>query len=108
MIVGQPTDYAISSGQIRLYPFPGVAYPLSILGVIDQAPLNYTDPTSQNAWTNEAQDLIVARAKMLLFRDYFRDSEQAAIASGTEQQALSRLTGTATEQLGTGRMRGAW
>lgn len=108
MNIGQPTDYAVSNGQIRFYPAPNIAYNLSLVGVFDQGALNYEDPTSQNAWTNEAQDLIVARAKMLLQRDYFNNDAEAAKAIQAEDQALRRLRGTATRQLGTGRMRGAW
>jgi hypothetical protein len=109
VITGQPTDYAISDGQIRFYPAPnGSVYNVSVQGVKDAAALNYDDPTSQNEWTNEGQDLIAARARYLLMRDYFRDSEGAQIAAFAEQDAVSRLRARAVQQLGTGRLRGSW
>jgi len=107
-IYGRPTDYAVSAGSIRFFPFPRPDIAVTIMGVLDQQALDYTSDESQNAWTNEGQDLIVARTKMLLFRDYFRDVDQAAIAAGAEQQALTKLRGYAAQMLGTGRIRGAW
>lgn len=108
MIIGAPTDYAVSNGQIRLYPYPSPNYNLVIMGVFDQPELDYDDGTSSNAWTNEAQDLIVARAKMLLFRDYFSDNNEAAKAIAAEDQALRKLRARANLALGTGRVRGSW
>jgi len=104
---GQPTDYAVTTGLIQIYPVPTQVYTLTILGVVD-LPLDYNDPMSSNAWTNEAQDLISARTRFLLQRDYFRDVEGATLAGGAEQQALTSLRGKTTRKLGTGRLRGSW
>jgi hypothetical protein len=95
---GIPTKYTAytSSGTdyIRLYPVPDAVYTLQITGV------QYVAPPSADAddtiWTNEAQDLIVARTRMTLYRDQFRDPDgtQLAIASVQEAlQALRRETG---------------
>ena len=106
---GQPTDYSVQSGQVRLYPVPNIAYVLTFLGVYDVTPaLDYSDGTSTNAWLTDGYDLIAARVRYLLYRDYFRDDAGASIALGAEQEALSDLRNSASKLLGTGRMRGSW
>lgn len=106
---GQPTDFSVSNGQVRLYPIPNIAYPLIFLGVREVTPaLDYTDGASENAWTNQAYDLIAARTRYLLYRDYFRDDAGASTAFGAEQEALSELRNDAARLIGTGRVRGSW
>lgn len=106
---GQPTDYAVSQGQIRLYPIPNTAYPLIFLGIKTVTPaLDYANDTSTNAWLVQGYDLIAARVRYLLYRDYFRDDQGASIALGAEQEALADLRKSASLLLGTGRMRGSW
>lgn len=106
---GQPTDYAVSQDQIRLYPIPNTAYPLVFLGLKTVSPaLDYDDDTSTNAWLVQGYDLIAARVRYLLYRDYFRDDQGASIALGAEQEALADLRKSASLLLGTGRMRGSW
>lgn len=106
-VSGQPNDYAVTTGYIRLYPTPNIAYSLTLIGIID-IPTDFSDPTTSNAWTNEAQDLIAARSKFLLNRDYFRDETGALLAQGAERDALSNLLGKTINKISTGRMRGAW
>jgi hypothetical protein len=106
---GQPTDYSVQTGQVRLYPVPNTAYPLTFLGVADVTPaLDYSDDTSTNAWLTDGYDLLAARVRYLLYRDYFRDAEGANIALGAEQEALADLRNSVAQLLGTGRMRGSW
>lgn len=106
---GQPTDYAVSQDQIRLYPIPNTAYPLVFLGIKTVSPaLDYTVPTSENAWTVQGYDLIAARTRYLLYRDYFRDDQGASIALGAQMEAEADLRKSASLLLGTGRMRGSW
>lgn len=106
---GQPTDYSVQTGQVRLYPVPNTAYPLTFLGVADVTPaLDYSDGASTNAWLTDGYDLIAARVRYLLYRDYFRDAEGANIALGAEQESLSDLRNSVSQLLGTGRMRGSW
>lgn len=104
---GQPNDYAISDDYIRIYPTPDRAYPLTVIGIID-LPTNFEDGQTTNAWTNEAQDLIAARTRYLLCRDYFRDNEGAAIANAAEREALADLLGKTMNKIATGRVRGSW
>jgi hypothetical protein len=88
---------------------PNTAYPLTFLGVADVTPaLDYSDGTSTNAWLTDGYDLLAARVRYLLYRDYFRDAEGANIALGAEQEALADLRNSVSQLLGTGRMRGSW
>jgi len=84
-----PSEYAYSGDSLQFYPIPDQAYTLRLVGIAQiNAP---SDDTDENAWTDEAQDLIVARTKMTLFRDQFRDPEGAQMAMGAVQEALARL-----------------
>lgn len=106
---GQPTDYSVSEGQVRLYLTPNIAYTLSFTGIKDVTPaLNYAVGTSSNAWLVQGYDLIAARCRYLLYRDYFRDDAGASIALGAEQEAMARLRNEASRLLGTGRTRASW
>lgn len=84
-----PQVYAYDNDALIMYPTPDQAYSLRLVGTkqID-APVNDSD---SNEWTNEAQDLIVARAKMTLYRDQFRDLEGVEIAKSATQEELTRL-----------------
>lgn len=106
---GQPTDYSVSEGQYRFYPIPNTTYPIITLGVKDVAPaIDYDDADSSNAWLVQGYDLIAARCRYLLYRDYFRDDAGASIALGAELEAIARLREEASLLLGTGRVMGSW
>lgn len=84
-----PSEYAYYNNQLYFTPIPDAVYSLRLVGLAQiDAPVNDND---QNVWTTEAQDLIVARAKMTLYRDQFRDPEGAQMALGATQEALDRL-----------------
>lgn len=86
---GQPSRWAENGDLIQLYPVPSAAYALSVYGIAQiDAPSYDGDET---VWTNEAYDLIAARARFLLFRDVFRDVEGTKLAAQAEGEALSRL-----------------
>lgn len=104
-ISGQPTDYCEFGDQIRLWPTPNVAYTIIWLYLKDETALDYSVPTSANAWTAQGQSLIAARAEMLLWRDYFRDDASYQRASIKEQEAYDRLKGETNRRLSTGRVR---
>lgn len=106
---GQPTDFSISGDQVRLYPAPNIAYTLTFLGLFDVLPaLDYTLDASTNAWTTYGEDLITARARYLLMRDYFRDDQGAAIASIAEGEAKTNLLAGTAKRISTGRPRPSW
>lgn len=103
---GQPTDYASIGDQVRLYPTPNQAYPMAFVGVFDLTALESDDDS--NAWTDEAQDLIAARARYTILRDILRDPEQAMAAQVAEREALARLRAESTRRVGTGRITPSW
>lgn len=102
---GQPTDYCEFGDQCRLWPTPNLAYTIIWLSVNDEAPLDYEDDTSENAWTNQGQRLIAARARMILFANYFRDVAGLTFATNDERTWYDRLKGETNRRLGTGRIR---
>jgi hypothetical protein len=96
---GRPTHYAYYNDSVRLYPVPDSAYTLRIYGLAQiDAPV---DDTDENAWTEEAQDLIVSHTKMTLCRDQFRDAEGTQLAMGATQDALKRLQRETAQRLRT-------
>ena len=86
---GLPDRYAYYNDTLKLYPVPDAVYAMEITGLAQiAAPAADGD---SSAWTNEAQDLIVARASFTLYRDQFRDTTGAQIAAGAAAEALGRL-----------------
>lgn len=84
-----PWRYAYYNNQLKLWPIPDQAYTLQITGLAQiDAPAADGD---SNAWTEEAQDLIVARASMTLYRDQFRDTDGVQLAASASKEALARL-----------------
>lgn len=86
---GSPTQFAIYGQKFYVYPVPDATYSVTvwyqgILGVPG------SDGAS-NAWTNEGEALIRARAKYLLFRDVIRDPAEAAVQAQAEAEALAAL-----------------
>jgi hypothetical protein len=107
---GQPTDYAVygsaDTPTYRLWPRPNAVFPLTWVGVVDLGTLSAG--SDSNSWTTYGQALIVARAKMLLYRDQFRDMEGAQVAANAEAQQLNTLKTETARRLGTGRMKSSW
>jgi len=97
---GQPSDYAETGNQIRMWPTPNLAYPLGFIGIVNLSALTADGDT--NAWTNEGYDLITARAKFTLFRDQFRDADGAQLAQSAEADALTKLRGETARRMSTG------
>lgn len=84
-----PGEYAYNNDTLQFFPVPDAVYTLRLVGLAQiDAPSADDDA---NAWTTEAYDLIVARAKMTLYRDLFRDPEGVQMQLGALQEALSRL-----------------
>lgn len=98
--IGQPTSYAELVDQIRMWPKPGIVYPMTFIGIVDQTAL--VNPTDSNAWTNQAYDLITARTKFTLYRGQFKDDTGANYAKDEEAEALNRLVGETANRLSTG------
>ena len=99
-----------SSGtNLYLWPTTQTAYPVRLRYVADVLPmLDYSDDTSTNFWTNLGSDLIVARAKLRLYRDYLSAQLQdprVVSANNQEAEAYSRLRSEHNRRLTTNRVR---
>ena len=105
-LVGQPVEYAIETGQMRLFPTPNQAYEILLLGVYDVS-LPATDNNS-NAWTTTAEDLIAARARYQLARDVTYDTEMAGSALTAAREAFDRLMRETSRQLTENRTAANW
>lgn len=100
----EPYDYAAVGDRVRLYPVPLGAVALVVVGTFDLPAL--TSDVSSNAWTNEAADLIAARARMTLYRDVLRNADGVALAKDAIREAEEDLDMKTMRRLGAGRMRG--
>jgi len=108
-LTGQPTNWAEYNFQARLWPTPNIAYTMIWIGVADVTPaLDYTDDASTNDWTTRGADLIDARTRFLLYRDYFRDDGGMQIAKAAETEAYANLKGVSNRMMTTGRVRQSW
>lgn len=111
-IGGQPMTAAILGTNLYVWPTPNQAYPIHLRYVADVLPaLDYNDDASANFWTNQGQDLITARAKLRLYRDYLSATLQdprVVNANNQEEEAYSRLRSEHNRRLSTGRVRAGW
>lgn len=87
--LGQPNYYAFYQQQIRLYPIPIQVYAVRISALVEVA--IPTTGTDSNAWTNDAEELIRARAKRKVCLNYLKDVDQASIEAENEKEALNSL-----------------
>lgn len=104
-LTGQPTDFCEFGDTLRLWPTPNAAYTIIWLTIADEVGLDYDDPASENAWTNQGAPLISSRARMFLFGDYFRDDLGYARAERAEKLWYDRLKAETNRRIGTGRVR---
>lgn len=72
----QPTDWAYYAKQIRLYPVPDAAYPVTATQTLRQTALSADGDA--NCWTQDAYDLIRTEAKLILAREVLFDDALAA------------------------------
>lgn len=94
-----PWEYSYYNDTLQFYPVPDAVYSLRLVGLAQiDAPV---DDTDENAWTEEAYDLITARVKMTLCRDLFRDPDAVQMHIGAVQEALSRLKRETAQRLET-------
>ena len=88
---GIPDRWSMYQDSIWLYPIPNGTYTLTLWYVGQLAALSADADT--NAWTVEAEALIRAAAKRILYEDVIRDYDMANRMELAEQRALSRLRG---------------
>lgn len=94
-----PRGYAYYNDALKFYPIPDAVYTLSLYGLAQVAAPAVDADTS--IWTNEAQDLIVARTKMTLYRGQFRDPEGTQLAIAETQEVFSKLKRETAKRLET-------
>jgi len=90
--MAMPEDWAYRALTIRLYPIPDRAYTITAYDVPRLTMLSAD--TDSNAWTNDAEELIRARAKVDLIENVIRDPSlegDSAIQRRREQEALTAL-----------------
>lgn len=104
---GEPTDWAQYRRKLLLYPTPDAVYRLWLSYVSTLDPL---DDDSANAWTEEAQDLIKAAAKRILYVDVIDDLRRAEAMQAQEAMALRALLQESIGRTATGRgrLRSMW
>lgn len=70
-------DYAYYAETLRIYPIPDGAYPISIQGTQRFSSLVLSGDS--NVWTQDAEALIRTEAKMDIFLNVIKDTEQASL-----------------------------
>jgi hypothetical protein len=98
-VYGLPNQYAYYNDQLTLYPIPNAVYSLELTGLAAVAAP--ADDADTSIWTNQAQDLIVARTKMTLFRGQFRDGEGTQLAIAETQEVFAKLKRETAKRLET-------
>ena len=111
--IGQPIYWAPYQTNARVWPTPNTNYPMVWLTVSDVTPLlvygAVPDTGNQsNYWTEDGQRLITAEAKRFLYRDVFKDPDNAAAAGLAVDDAFAELKGLTNRRLSSGYVRAAW
>lgn len=100
---GQPYRYSYFNQSLWLYPTPNIAYQMRMAGRYKLAePAN--DGEAGNKWMIDAEPLIRARAKMLIWRDVDPNPDDKARADIAEAEALQSLTSVAATMLESGQV----
>lgn len=86
---GLPSRYAYVDGALRFDIKPDAVYNMTAYGLLQIDPP--AADADDNAWTNEARALIIARAKMTLCRDVFRDQDGVVLAQAGVRDCLTKL-----------------
>lgn len=99
---GQPTYYAYLDGTFRLWPTPGSAYTLTVVGVYDESALSSDSDT--NGFTNDrtAARMIAAWARSYIARNLTYDTEMEQAALREYVQAKDSLNRKASAKMATG------
>jgi hypothetical protein len=97
---GEPYNYTFYANAIRIYPLPDAAYTITVMAWYRlSAP---SSDGSSNAWTNEAYDLVKARALYYLASNTLRDADLATMARIAETEAEEALVREMNARNGTG------
>lgn len=97
---GEPYNYSWYANALRIYPLPDAVYTLTLMAWYRLgAP---SSDGSENAWTNEAYDLVKARALYYLASNTLRDADLATMARIAETEAEEALIREMNNRYGTG------
>ncbi len=97
---GYPSDYAIYQQQIRLYPVPNGAF-TATMSYVQKLGIPASDGAS-NAWTDDCEPMIRARAEWQLYSLRYHDTEAAAVAKQVEADAHTALRRQHGQRVSTG------
>jgi hypothetical protein len=86
---GIPYAYSYFSQQIRLYPIPSAAYPITLSYIYKLAALSAD--ADENAWTNDAEELIRQAAKIRIALDTLQSPDLASNAESLRKVAFDEL-----------------
>lgn len=86
---GQPFDFAWGVNKLWLYPIPDAAYTVTYYYRKKYDELSADG--DNNDWTNNAEDLIEARATWWLHNRITKDKDEAQVAKAEEMEALKAL-----------------
>jgi hypothetical protein len=100
---GVPLDYAYYMEKFWLSPIPNGIYTVTVYFKKNYAQLSADGDT--NDFTEEAEDLIEARARWWLYKRVIRNKEEAAEAKFEEIEALASLQSKTTMLISTGSVR---
>lgn len=101
--MAKPRSYCTFNEQFRLAPVPDGEYELR-LSYLKSFPVLSAD-TDANVWTAEAEPLIRATAKSILFLDVTHDPEQAALHQQVAAIWLQKLKKRTIQWIGTEQIR---
>ncbi len=101
---GQPTSYTYFGQRIRLYPIPGDDSRIIRLqlGPYRLAPIQSANDS--NVWFTEAFDMVKARAKFELYRNYIQDEALATAALDDYREQDGLLKSETSRRNGRGRI----
>lgn len=101
---GRPTDYTFIDGQIYFWPTPAAVYTVRPIMHYRLTPL--VADADSSPWCNEAENLIRAHAKMILYSNLIEDDAGAARMQAQIPALKAKLDEETTSRLSTGRIRG--
>lgn len=101
---GQPTYYAFLDGVFHLWPTPGQAYTLTVVGVYDESALIADGDTNGFTDDRTAARMIAAWARAYIARNLTYDSEMEGAALREYAVARGGLTRKTNSKQSTGRL----